>query len=449
MSPEFIRQISELSGAGELAEVLASTPPETSVRINPRKPGFTPADSDGKVPWHENGIYLAGRPVFTLMPELHSGAFYVQDASSMFASALLGQALGILGGDTPVAYLDACAAPGGKTTAAIDRLPEGSLVVANEYEPKRIPALRENLVRWGCPDVIVTRGDAAALGACGEMFDIIAADLPCSGEGMMRKEPEAVRQWSKALVKECAEMQFRIASALVPALRSGGFFIYSTCTFNLDENERNVLRLVRECGLEPVAISCADPAWGILPGEKISEALPPESCARFYPGKIRGEGQFAALLRKPGIHSPVPPVPPRKKQKPHPLAYLLRDPGRYVITPELTAFPLRYRQQLQEISAATKVVSAGLELGVTKGKDFIPSHALAHSLALNPDAFARVPLDLEEALSYLRGNAPRLPEGTPKGIVLLTYNSLPLGFAKNIGSRANTLLPSSARIHNL
>lgn len=443
MNQEFLNSINALAGAGNLAEALFETEPDVSVRINPRKKGFVP-EGGVPVPWYSGGFYLDSRPRFTLMPELHSGAFYVQDASSMFVATVLRQVVSDLG-EEPVIYLDACAAPGGKTTAAIDNLPEGSLVVANEFDGKRLGALRENLMRWGYPDVIVTHGDAARFGKCNEIFDIISADMPCSGEGMMRKEPEAVRQWSRGLVTDCARKQIEIASALVSALKPGGYFIYSTCTFNLEENEKNVVRLVEEFGLEPVAIRCLDDFPGICRGEKVSESLPADTCARFYPGRIRGEGQFVALLRKPGVRKDNM-FREKSKRKPTQFDYLLNYPEEYAIGADLYAFPLRYQNILAEIKKSVKVISAGTPLGEVKGKDLVPSHSLALSTALNQDAFPSVELSEEGALDYLSGLPPVLPEGTPRGIVLLRYAGLAIGFAKNIGNRANSLLPAVNRI---
>lgn len=458
MNPEFIETIRNLTGSEDLIKTLTSTGPEISIRLNPAKPGYYPDGNTGRVPWFGNGIYLTERPKFTLIPQLHSGAFYVQDASSMFTAAVLKQIAESLDG-TPLCYLDACAAPGGKTTAAIDVLPPESLVVANEFDPKRCTALVENIVRWGYPFTVVTRGDAARFGKCGEIFDIIASDLPCSGEGMMRKEPEAVRQWSEGLVRDCAEKQYEIVAGLLPALKPGGFLIYSTCTFNTLENERNVSRLMCDFDLEPVPISPELFSEGIMKGEKVDGTILPESCARFYPGKIRGEGQFVALLRKPGELKPElcrdsgksKSGKNRDKAKRVPFAAekLILDPEKYAEVSENIIFPLRWMRHLKTIEDALTVVRRGFPVGTVKGKDFIPSHDLALSAILRQDAFPRVELPHEEALDYLRGNAPRLPEGTPKGIVLLTHSSLPIGFAKNIGNRANSLLPERHRIHNL
>ena len=267
------------------------TEPSVAVRVNRRK--AMPPATDNPVAWCRSGIYLDARRQFTFDPLLHSGCYYVQDASSMFISHVLSQVVG----NSPVAYLDLCAAPGGKTTAAIDALPDGSLVVANEIDSRRAQILRENVVKWGYPHCVVTNSDASRLGKLHEAFDIVAADMPCSGEGMMRKDDEAVAQWTPALVEQCAARQREIASDIWQALKPGGIFIYSTCTFNRAENEDMVDFLVRSLGAEPVDI-VSDPSWGIHKGVDT-----PYPCFRFMPHLTRGEGLFMAVVRKNGEYA--------------------------------------------------------------------------------------------------------------------------------------------------
>ena len=197
-------------GLGDAVAALAEGSPEVSVRVNRHKPSAV--DSAEIVPWCEDGRYLSERPVFALDPCWHQGRYYVQEAGSMFVGHVVRSLSREWTG--PVAVLDACAAPGGKTTAVIDALPEGSLVVANEYVPSRAAVLKENIVKWGCPSVIVTRGDTASLSRLGEMFDLVVADVPCSGEGMMRKDEDAVAQWSEGLVRDCAALQWEIVCNL-------------------------------------------------------------------------------------------------------------------------------------------------------------------------------------------------------------------------------------------
>ncbi len=201
------------------------TEPEVGVRLNTRKPFRITSDAE-RVAWCPTGLHLPERPSFTFDPLLHQGAYYVQDPSSMImwhVARMIADEFG-----RPVAWLDACAAPGGKTTAAIDALPDGSAVVANEYVAARAEILRENLAKWGYPLVTVTQGDTSRFSGMGEIFDVIAADVPCSGEGMMRKDDEARRQWTPRLTEQCAALQREIVGNLWKALRPGGYLIYST-----------------------------------------------------------------------------------------------------------------------------------------------------------------------------------------------------------------------------
>ena len=223
MNADFLHQIRELlpGEADDLLEALAR-PPETSVRLNMRK--FKGSEPKGlaQVPWCPQGYYLPERPAFTFDPILHAGAYYVQDASSMFIAHAIRH---LLQSDDPVCYLDLCADPGGKSTAAIDALPEGSLIVSNEIDGQRAQVLRENIVKWGCPNTVVLNESPAQIGKLTNFFDVIAADMPCSGEGMFRKEEESVNQWSPTLVEQCARRQQSIVDDIWNALKPGGLFI--------------------------------------------------------------------------------------------------------------------------------------------------------------------------------------------------------------------------------
>lgn len=345
----------------------------------------------------------------------------------------------------PLTVLDACAAPGGKTTAVIDALPEGSLVVANEFVGKRAAILRENLAKWGYPLTAVTQGDTSRFARTPETFDLIVADVPCSGEGMMRKDDDAVAQWSEALIAECASRQREILTNLWTALRQGGHLIYSTCTFNRQENEA-ILEWLRDTfGAESIEIPIK-PEWNIQP-----ELSGNARAYRFIPGLIEGEGLFMAALHKPETGETA--VQPRKQKSPKG-----RQQGnvsakdtvtkeiRNWISPNYNAEITIADGVITARFGTAGVYAAEFEMGIIKGRDAIPSQQLAMSTALNRDAFNQIEVDRTAALDYLRCEAITLPEGTPKGIVLLTHGNHPLGFAKNIGNRANNLYPRPWRI---
>lgn len=415
-----------------LAEALEGEP-TVSVRFNKAKVDSVP---DGEpVPWCDRGRYLAERVPFTFDPALHQGKYYVQDASSMVYDYIISH---VVDQSRPVRYLDACAAPGGKTTAAIDALPEGSLVVANEYVPLRAEILRENLVKWGYEGIMVSKGDTRKFRKLNGEFDVIAADVPCSGEGMFRKDPEAVAQWSPSLVAECASRQKEIVDNLWGALRGGGIFIYSTCTFNREENEDMVRWILSEYDAEIVELPFpAD--WGIVYRD---------GCHHFLPGRVKGEGLTVAVIRKGGCAAAGGKISGAVKQGAVSSECKSRilNPEKYrwmVEGDRIVAFPLAH--DVARIEKTLDVIHRGIEVGHIKGKDILPAQSLAMSRGLNRDAFAVSEVGYDTAIAYLRREAVTI-EDAPVGYVLLTYKGTPLGFVKNLGRRANNLYPQPWRI---
>jgi len=448
---EFIRQIGSYDAPvlRGLCEALASAAPVVSVRVNPLKGVSVPQEAD-TVPWCSDGFYLDKRENFTFDPALHQGLYYVQDASSM----IIGHIAARLADGRAVRYLDACAAPGGKTTAVLSVLPAGSLVVANEFVPMRATVLAGNLARWGAAGVVVSRGDTARLRRLGGFFDIIAADVPCSGEGMMRKDPVAVAQWSRGLVNECVARQREIIGNLWEALRPGGYLVYSTCTFNTQENEQMLSYIADTFGAESVELHLDELFPGVSTG--ILGGAPP--CYRFMPHLVRGEGLFVGVLRKPGDSEAAPMSGYGRQKRPvvdkalaGTVLRCISDSGDFSVESDAAGADIRVvaKSQLPEIAALEKaldVVSAGVMAGTVKGRDFIPSQQLALSTVLAPDAFPTVEVDYRTAIAYLRREAVSLPADTPKGIVLLTHCFRPLGFVKHLGNRSNNLYPQSWRI---
>lgn len=450
---QFLDMIGRYRQFDGLPEALLSSP-VISVRLNPRKLTSIPPVGPDTVPWCHTGIYLSDKIPFTFDPAMHQGLYYVQDASSM----IIGEIVRRLTADIPSpAYLDACAAPGGKTTAAIDALPDNAVIVANEYVRSRGAVLRENLIKWGFPSTIVTTGDTARLSRLRERFDIIGADVPCSGEGMMRKDATAVSQWNPALVTECAARQREIVGNLWPALRPGGYLIYSTCTFNREENEEMVSFMTRTLGAIPI-----DMGLTVYPG--ISPGIDtPHPCYRLMPHRLRGEGLFVAVLQKPddgnshtsaygdGMKRQAKTVRSRGKKAtaiPSGLNERLDPVYDWTLQSDndlISAFPTHLLPLLAEAQRSLDIIHAGVPMATVKGRDTIPTQALALSTAMRQDAWPTVEVDYPTAISYLRHESISLPDAQ-RGIVLLTYGDKPLGFAKNLGNRANNLYPSDWRI---
>ena len=451
LPPLFSQQMADILGASQaqaLAEAL-TTSPVVSIRQNPFKPTAADLYPDMQpVPWCATGAYLAERPSFTTNPLLHAGAFYVQEAASMFIEQAY-RAMDIV----PQRVLDLCAAPGGKSTLWRTLLPDDALLVANEPLRQRAQILAENLTKWGHPGVIVTNAYGADFAPLEGCFDIVATDVPCSGEGMFRKDAGAVSQWSPGLVEQCAQVGWDIVSDVWPALRTGGYLVYSTCTFNREEDEHQVARICRELGAELVAIPTLA-EWGIE-GDTTGGQ---QAVYHFFPHRAKGEGFFLALLRKT---ADTPSTKSRKSKRDRqgngPVAKgakavsaWLSESSRYKIfatgPDSLSAIREEHYEAMLRLSAHVRMLQAGITLAVQKGHKLIPEHALALSTACAPEAFPRQELDLDTALSYLRRETIVLPAEAPRGYTIVTYQGLPLGFVNHLGNRANNLYPNEWRI---
>ena len=378
-----------------------------------------------KVPWCPEGFYLSGRPQFTFDPLFHAGCYYVQEAASMFITHVIkwimdnGQwtmeapannyPLSII--NHPLQVLDLCAAPGGKSTAMRTVLPEGSVLVSNEPIPTRAQILLENITKWGWPDCIVTNNYPRDFRKAKMTFDLILCDVPCSGEGMFRKDAATISEWSLQNVEKCWRLQREIVADAWECLNPGGLLIYSTCTYNIKENEENVRWILETYDAEALAIP-TDPSWNItgslLPGFDAP-------VYRFIPGITRSEGLFLCALRKRG------------KWK--------EERGKRIALPQESG--------LNVISSPPKL--GGARGGLNKSLA-IPSFRPPLTPPNLGGETPRVDLPYEEALRYLRGEALVLPADTPRGIVTVTYKGIPLGPVKNIGNRANNLYPKPWRI---
>ena len=399
-----------------------------SIRLNPRK--INPEllsetlPLSESIPWAVDGYYLNNRPSFTLDPLFHAGCYYVQEASSMTLEHFVLNYF-----PYPVKVLDLCAAPGGKSTHLSALLKNESLLVANEVIRSRANILSENQIKWGNPNTFVTNNDPAKIGkSLPAFFDVIVADLPCSGEGMFRKDSAAVAEWSINNVRLCAERQRRIIADIWPALKPGGILIYSTCTYNQEENEENLDWICYKLNAELL-----------------------EEPRRLMPHKMKGEGFFIAGIRKTKAAVSERIV----KEKINifhssPFADCFSSPDNFTFILDNScwiAVPAILYSDYLQVKNNLRILSAGVALGEIKGQDRIPAHGLAMSNALFETAFPRWEVDKETALRYLRKEVlQNIPSELPKGSVLITYKGHPLGFVKNIGTRANNLYPQEWRI---
>ena len=399
--------------------------------------GITP------VPWCRNAYYLSERPNFTLDPLLHAGVYYVQEAGSMFLDEVLRQLKienGKLKNNEPQNYqlsiincqlnsvLDLCAAPGGKSTLLRAALPDDCVLYSNEPDRRRANILMENMQKQGHPNVIVTNNYAIDYQKSGLTFDLIVCDVPCSGEGMFRKDHDSIGEWSLQNVMKCAALQRSIIEDIWPCLNEGGVMVYSTCTFNLHEDEENVKWICETLGAELIPIEIRE-EWNIT-GSLLKGWDKP--VYRFIPGTTKGEGLFMAVLKKT-------PQPPK---------------GVFVDSNNPSKASLQQKKVSKKLplggmGGLLRILSDGHPVGTQKGKNIIPAHAEALLINLPKDKYPFAELSKEDALKYLHHEAIVLDAEVPKGFVIVTYQGHPLGFVKNIGNRANNLYPQEWKIRNL
>ncbi len=447
---DFITQMSGIMPEGQVSELCASlgTAPSVSIRLNEsRKNAAVLAEEslgmplNEHVPWCSTGYYLPERPSFTMDPLFHAGGYYVQEASSMFLEQAVRKCV-----SGPVSALDLCAAPGGKSTHLISLLPEGSVLTSNEIQRGRAQILAENMTKWGNPNVIVTNNSPAEIGKSGLEYDLIVVDAPCSGEGMFRKDQGAIDDWSLQNVSMCASRQKQILADIWPALKPGGFIIYSTCTFNTSEDEENVHWLMQEYHATPVRIDIPE-EWNITGGLDSSD-LP---VYHFMQHRTRGEGFFLALLQKPQ-GEPIRksrPMQAKSDRIPDNVRNWICNPDSFVFLSDkgdIHAYPAANASVMMQSRALLRTLVTGIHVAGTKGKDYIPAHALAMSSAISSEAFTTVEVTQMQALAYLHCEAIQLDDCPVRGIVLLKWKGIPIGFAKNLGNRANNMYPQEWRI---
>lgn len=431
----FLEHIHRLLGTAteDFVRSHAETAP-VSLRLHPVK-GSGLFDDAARIPWCGQGRYLSSRPSFTLDPYFQGGAYYVQEAGSMLTGFLLSPLIDAM--ESPL-ILDACAAPGGKSTHLLSMLDGKGTLISNEVIPQRNKVLQHNINKWGYANSIVVQNEATSLRDSGLKFDVVVVDAPCSGEGLFRKDPEAVQEWSPEQVLVCANRQQQLLEALTPAVKEGGYLLYSTCTFQPAENDLQVEKLVRSGAF----VSCmpADVPEGIVLSEYGWQA---------FPHKVSSEGFYCALLRKTRGDSTC-----TRSEKSAPgmkfkqAASLLKQPDRFMYSSHeqlVSAMPRHTYDILSALRKNCYIRQAGLTLGEEKGVDFIPSAALALSIDLQSASYPHIDCELSDALDFLRAGSPTFTSSV-RGWHLIKYKAVTLGWAKNLGTRWNNYFPKSWRI---
>ena len=448
----FTERMRKQLGAEEAESLFAALDSVSSVavRLNPAKCGEEGVWSNGEaIAWSKNGRKLKERPSFTLDTAFHAGAYYVQEAASQFIDYIIaGEEL------QGKRVLDMCSAPGGKTTIYSTAVGEEGLVVANEYVRSRANVLADNVRKWGMGNVLVTNNAPEHIAQFEGWFDMVAVDAPCSGEGMFRKEEVAREDWSEEAVKMCAARQLSIVREAWQSLRDGGLFIYSTCTFNEDEDEGLLRAFIEETGdvFEPSQSVEIDDAWGIVKGE-----VGAFQTFRFFPHKTDSEGLFVAIARKTEPTTQRTPKARKRvmqevdKNSRKELAKWLQQPDNYtfaMVADTIYAYPSVQFKAVQALSEGLTAIYSGVAMGqIFKGK-LKPDWALSQYIGFERTAVAVEEVDEERALDYLRKRDIAVGD-MAEGINLITHKGRALGFAKRVGARCNNLYPNSLKIMNM
>ncbi|MDW3192145.1 MAG: RsmF rRNA methyltransferase first C-terminal domain-containing protein [Cytophagales bacterium] len=411
--------------------------PVTSLRVNPAK--WAHEVILPKVPWTDHGYYLPERPNFTCDPLLHAGAYYVQEASSMVVGYILKSLLEKLPEQAMV--LDLCAAPGGKSTDLAAGLRPGDILLSNEVIQSRARILKETVMKWGAASHWVSSNDPEDFKQLPGMFDLMLIDAPCSGEGLFRKGPEAMKEWSPEAVSHCQKRQQRILADAWDSLAEEGFLIYATCTYNQYENEEVLQWLIDNHEVAPVPMAVAE--FGFKVFEQQGFPL-----YKAFPHQVKGEGFTYFVIQKKELTESVAPKAKRKKdqRKRVSVEKYIKDPqAEGLVVDEVLYYTddLPTRDLLGE---RLHMLKSGLRIGEFKKNKLVPEHELALSQLIS-EHYQSIELTYEQAILYLRKEAFDAPEGD-RGFNVVRYKNVNLGFINHLGNRFNSLYPSGLRIHS-
>ena len=397
-----------------------------------------------KIPYVENGYYLYSEKAGN-HPYHHAGMIYIQEPGAMMPAECIDV-------ESDWKILDMCAAPGGKSTQLKNKLGENGLLVSNEIIPSRCKILTGNIERLGLKNCITTCMDTGRLAEkFPDTFDLIMVDAPCSGEGMFRKEEIAVSEWSEENVKKCADRQMEILENAVRCLKDGGYIVYATCTFSLEENEMVVDSFLKE-----------HPEFELVPvkdcvRENTADGIKFEGCEcknisharRFYPHKNKGEGQFAAVLK-----CTLPPVSPSKKKKEQNIKVEKIDPIVFdFLDNTLTSYdkssvkmyndkPVYYSGELEVEKGVA--FSYGVTIGELKKNYILPHHQFFMAMGNNFKRKIILDINEDEITRYLHGE--EIDVDCEKGWAVVTVDGCSVGGVKAGGGKGKNHYPKGLRL---
>lgn len=409
----------------------------TSIRINPGKLSEI-SHPKSKIPWTSAGFYLTTRPSFTFDPLFHAGCYYVQEASSMFLEQALKQTIDL---SQPLKVLDLCAAPGGKSTHMQSLISKDSLLVSNEVIRSRANVLKDNIIKWGCENVVVTNNDPKDFSKLENYFDVIVIDAPCSGSGLFRRDAEAIEEWSENNVQLCSQRQQRILADVWPALKENGILIYSTCSYSKQEDEEIVEWITASFLTENLKLSVDDLSGIVESGGGL----------RFWPDKVKGEGFFLACFKKKEGETDAEF---RYRKKPEQatknemeiIKKWIKAEGlvfiKYMNT--VYAWPEQFVKDFSFLLEQLRVIYSGVLVGELMRDKLVPDHALSMS-NLVADGIEKTELNYEESIQFLQRKDLKI-ETKNKGWQLFTYQQHPLGWANVLANRINNYYPKELRI---
>ena len=438
-------------------KVHASGEQVTSVRINPNRESsdvnreslveklthdsqFTIHE---KVSWSQYGYYFNKRPPFTFDPLFHAGCYYVQEASSMFLEQALKQTVDL---SQPLKILDLSAAPGGKSTHIQSLISNESLLVSNEVIRSRANILKDNIIKWGCNNVVVTNNDPKDFARLENYFDVIVIDAPCSGSGLFRRESEAIEEWSLNNVQLCNQRQQRILADSWPALKKDGVLIYSTCSYSKEEDEEIVDWTIKQLGAMSYELRVNED-WNIVEVKTKNGGYG----YRFFPDKVRGEGFFIACFqKKDGDQESFFKIKNKadrlnKKEKGIVEKWMITDEFEFIKYQDTVyAWPFHLVDDFNLLLNKLRVIYSGTIAGGLVRDKLVPHHALAMS-GLVTDTIPRTALNYGLAIEYLQKKDLKL-QNTNTGWQLVTYKGYALGWINVLPNRVNNYYPKELRI---